>query len=54
MNAAHVILNYSEHATIVCLNDPQNNNRLTDAMVEEVHAALVGAVMRWAKRQKQG
>jgi enoyl-CoA hydratase/carnithine racemase len=43
MSAAHLLLERTEFATIVRFNDPENKNRLNDAMVDELHAALDGA-----------
>jgi methylglutaconyl-CoA hydratase len=43
MATAKVLLEKTAFATIVRFNDPENKNRLDDAAVAEVHAALDGA-----------
>lgn len=43
MSAARLLLERSEHATVVCFNDPANRNRLDDGMVDELHAVLDAA-----------
>jgi methylglutaconyl-CoA hydratase len=43
MAAAKLLLETTEFGTIVRFNDPENKNRLDDAAVEELHAALDGA-----------
>jgi enoyl-CoA hydratase/carnithine racemase len=43
MAAAKLLLEKTAFATIVRFNDPENKNRLDDAAVEQLHAALDGA-----------
>jgi enoyl-CoA hydratase/carnithine racemase len=43
MSAARILTERSDRATVVRFNDPANRNRLDDAMVDELHAALDGA-----------
>jgi enoyl-CoA hydratase/carnithine racemase len=43
MSAAHLLLERTAGTTTVVLNDTDNKNRLDDAMVDELHAALDGA-----------
>lgn len=43
MSTSHLTVERTEHGSIITFDDPANKNRLADAMVDELHAALDGA-----------